>query len=188
MVNSVNSSRSKVPGRVTMPPVWFRVATAVLAIAIFVADTATDFEVSVSVLYVIVVLMAGRFLERRGMACVTASCVALTVISPILTPPQGGAFRGVANTLFTIAASTITTILVLQSQTRELVLKEHIKERKRAGEVIAWIRALTKRAATPCEKLDLNETIREALALIGDEAKRRGVVIRMQVAEDLTPI
>ena len=36
-----------------------------------------------------------------------------------------------------------------------------VRDGKRAGEVIARIRALTRRAATPREKLDLNETIRE---------------------------
>ena len=51
-----------------------------------------------------------------------------------------------------------------------------VRDGKRAGEVIARIRALTKRAATPREKLDLNETIREVLALVGDEAKRKSVI------------
>jgi signal transduction histidine kinase len=63
-----------------------------------------------------------------------------------------------------------------------------VRDGKRAGEVIARIRALTKRAATPREKLDLNETIREVLALVGDEAKRMGVVIRTPLADDLSPI
>jgi PAS domain S-box-containing protein len=63
-----------------------------------------------------------------------------------------------------------------------------VRDGKRAGEVIARIRALTKRAATPREKLDLNETIRDVLALVGDEAKKRNVIIRTQFADDLSPI
>jgi PAS domain S-box-containing protein len=63
-----------------------------------------------------------------------------------------------------------------------------VRDGKRAGEVIARVRALAKRAATPSEKLDLNETIREVLALVGDEAKRMGVMIRAQFADDLSPI
>jgi PAS domain S-box-containing protein len=63
-----------------------------------------------------------------------------------------------------------------------------VRDGKRAGEVIARIRALTKRAATPREKLDLNETIREVLALVGDEAKKRNVIIRTQFADDLSPV
>jgi signal transduction histidine kinase len=54
--------------------------------------------------------------------------------------------------------------------------------------VIARIRALTKRAATPREELDLNDTIREILALVGDEAKKRKVIMRTQFADDLPPV
>ena len=63
-----------------------------------------------------------------------------------------------------------------------------VRDGKRAGEVIARIRALTRRAQMPREKLDLNETIREVLALVGDEAKRRSVIIRTRFAEDLSPV
>jgi PAS domain S-box-containing protein len=63
-----------------------------------------------------------------------------------------------------------------------------VRDGKRAGEVIARVRALVKRAATPSEKLDLNEIIREVLALVGDEAKRKSVIVRTQFADDLSPI
>jgi signal transduction histidine kinase len=63
-----------------------------------------------------------------------------------------------------------------------------VRDGKRAGEVIARIRALTKRAVTPREKLNLNETIRDVLALVGDEAKRKSVRIQAQFADDLAPI
>ena len=56
-------------------------------------------------------------------------------------------------------------------EAREAV-RDIVRDGKRAGEVIARIRALTKRTAPPREKLDLNETIREVLALVGDEAKK----------------
>ena len=52
-------------------------------------------------------------------------------------------------------------------------LRDIVRDGKRAGEVIARIRAMTKRAATPREQLDLNEVIREVLVLVGDEAKKR---------------
>jgi signal transduction histidine kinase len=63
-----------------------------------------------------------------------------------------------------------------------------VRDGKRAGEVIARIRALTKPTTAPREKLDLNETIREALVLVGDEAKRKGVIIRPQFADALAPV
>ena len=63
-----------------------------------------------------------------------------------------------------------------------------VRDGKRAGEIIARIRALTKRAATPIEKLGLNETIREVLALVVDEAKRKGVTIQTHFTDDLSPV
>ncbi len=63
-----------------------------------------------------------------------------------------------------------------------------VRDGKRAGEVIARIRALTKKASTPREKLDLNETLRQVLALVGDEAKRKRVDIRTNFADDLSPV
>jgi len=63
-----------------------------------------------------------------------------------------------------------------------------VRDGKRAGEVIARIRALTKKASTPREKLDLNETLRQVLALVGDEAKRKSVNIRTQFADDLSAV
>ena len=63
-----------------------------------------------------------------------------------------------------------------------------VRDGKRAGEVVGRIRALTKRAATPRERLDPNEMIREVLALVGDEAKRKRVTIRTQFAENLSPV
>ena len=64
--------------------------------------------------------------------------------------------------------------------------RDIVRDGKRAGEIIARIRALTKRAATPRERLDLNESIPEVLALVGAEAKRKGVGIRTQFADDLS--
>ena len=67
-------------------------------------------------------------------------------------------------------------------------LRDIVRDGKRAGEVIARIRALTKRTAPPREMLDLNETIREVLALVGDQAKRNSVTIRTQFADDALPV
>ena len=63
-----------------------------------------------------------------------------------------------------------------------------IRDGKRAGDVINRIRAITRRAVTAAEKLDMNETIREVLALVGDEAKRNSVTIRTHFADDLFPV
>ncbi|MGA9625161.1 MAG: PAS domain S-box protein [Bryobacteraceae bacterium] len=67
-------------------------------------------------------------------------------------------------------------------------LRRIVRDGKRAGQVIARIRALTRKAATPTEKLDLNETIGEVLTLIGDEARRKSVIVRTHFADDLSPV
>ena len=59
---------------------------------------------------------------------------------------------------------------------------------RHAGEVIARIRALTKPTTAPAEKLDLNETVRQVLVLVGDEAKRNKVTIRTVFADGLSPV
>ena len=72
-------------------------------------------------------------------------------------------------------------------EAREAV-RDIVRDGKRAGEVIARIRALTKRTAAPREKLDLNETIREVLALVGDLARKNSVVIQTHFADDISPV
>jgi PAS domain S-box-containing protein len=63
-----------------------------------------------------------------------------------------------------------------------------VRDGKRAGEVIAHIRALTKRVGSPREKLDVNEMIREVIVIVADEAKRNSVTIHRQFADDLSPV
>ena len=70
---------------------------------------------------------------------------------------------------------------------REAILRIG-RDGKRAGEIIARIRAMTKKAATPNEKLALNDTIQDVLALVRDEATRHRVILRPQFADDLAPV
>jgi signal transduction histidine kinase len=63
-----------------------------------------------------------------------------------------------------------------------------VRDGKRAAEIIARIRALTKRSAEVREKLDLNETIREVLPLVGDQARKKGVTIHTSFAEEILPV
>jgi PAS domain S-box-containing protein len=63
-----------------------------------------------------------------------------------------------------------------------------VRDGKRAGEVIARVRAMTRPAATPTDTLDLNQTIQEVLALVGDEAETKSAILRTQFADDLAPV
>jgi signal transduction histidine kinase len=67
-------------------------------------------------------------------------------------------------------------------------LRRIVRDGKRAGEVIARIRALTRKDATPREKVELNETIRQVLALVGNEAKKENMTIRTHFADDLSSV
>jgi PAS domain S-box-containing protein len=92
------------------------VATAVVAIAIFIADTVTDVDIAYAVLYVVVVLMAARFLSARGVMLVTAGCVGLTVVSYLLTATTGRPFEGIVNALISLGAILLTAVLAMQAQ------------------------------------------------------------------------
>jgi PAS domain S-box-containing protein len=67
-------------------------------------------------------------------------------------------------------------------------LGDIVRDGKRAGEVIARIRGLTRRAEAPVQKLDLNETIREVLEIVRDEAKKNNVIIQTRFVDELFPV
>src|SRR5689334_9566260 len=60
-------------------------AAAALAAGIFVADTLTEVQIAVAVLYVAVVLMASRFCRPRGVILMATGCAGLTVLSYFLS-------------------------------------------------------------------------------------------------------
>jgi signal transduction histidine kinase len=60
-----------------------------------------------------------------------------------------------------------------------------VRDGKRAGEIIARIRALTRRKEVPRAPLDLNESIREVLALVSDQLKKHDVILRTDLADDV---
>src|SRR5271166_2627284 len=100
------------------------IATAAIALAIFIADTITNLEIAVAVLYVAVVLMAARFCQARGVLLVAAGCVALTLLDLLLTPPSGMEATGVINKLLSILAIGLTAFFVLQSKSADAELRE----------------------------------------------------------------
>ncbi len=67
-------------------------------------------------------------------------------------------------------------------------LKSIMNDARRAGDVIARIRALTKKAPFQKQRLDVNEVIREVAALTRGEMDRNGVELRTQLANDLPPV
>jgi two-component system, LuxR family, sensor kinase FixL len=73
------------------------------------------------------------------------------------------------------------------NETREC-LRRIIRDGNRASEVIARIRALAKKTAMERAALNLNDAIREVIALTENEARRGGVWLRTDLASGLPPV
>jgi PAS domain S-box-containing protein len=59
-----------------------------------------------------------------------------------------------------------------------------VRDGTRAGEVIGRIRALVKKTPPRRERLDINQTIREVIALTQTEMQRNGVTLQSRLADD----
>ncbi len=63
-----------------------------------------------------------------------------------------------------------------------------VRDGKRAGDVIARIRALVRKTDTEKAQLDINHTIQEVVLLTQSEAVRNRVTLRMELAGDVPPV
>ena len=113
------------------------VATAIaMAAAVFILDTITNLEIAVAVLYVAVVLIAFRILPMRGVMLVSAGCIALTLLSALLSlsyPPHPA---GIMNCVISIAAIVVTTYLGWKNQAAEIALQNARGELARVNRVV----------------------------------------------------
>ena len=111
------------PSRSFTATIFLSFVAVGFATAIFAIDTFTPLGLAVAVLYVVVVLMAGRFLDRRGVLLVSAACITLTIVSFLL---QHGFTYGpsLVRCLVSLLAIVITTFLALKSQAAALTLRE----------------------------------------------------------------
>ena len=83
------------------PSYLLPIATALAVAAIFAGDSLTPLDIPVAALYVVVVLMAARFLQPRAVMLVAAGCAGLTLVEAYLSPPpaSGSFWVGTVNTL-----------------------------------------------------------------------------------------
>ena len=63
-----------------------------------------------------------------------------------------------------------------------------IRDGQRAGEVIARIRSLLRKTEAKKTRLDINQTIQEIITLTRNEATRKSVTLRLELAPDLPPV
>jgi signal transduction histidine kinase len=114
-----NPSPSSVVARTS----FLGVASAVVALAIFVFDSVTPVEVTAGVLYVIVVLMAVRFCRPRGVVTVAVGCIALIVCSQFLSPGDRWTISPLVNCFLEICTIGVGTVLALKIQSAAAALK-----------------------------------------------------------------
>ncbi len=121
MVEVTQQSRSR-GNRASM---FLPIATVAAAIAIFVGDTLTPLDVSVATLYVVVLLMAARFCQPRGIWLVALGCMGLLALGYYLSPPAAFSESvGIANTLISLTAILVSAFLVARGLSAELVVRE----------------------------------------------------------------
>ncbi len=63
-----------------------------------------------------------------------------------------------------------------------------VRDGKRAGDVIARVRALATKTDTERVRLDMNELTQEIIALTRSEINKNGVTLRTEFADDLSPV
>jgi C4-dicarboxylate-specific signal transduction histidine kinase len=126
------------------------VAAAAMAAGVFVADVFTPPDCVVSVLYVVVVLMAGRFCRGRRLWLIAIGCAGLTVLAQfpahrLVLGNDQIAYIGAFNTLVSVVAIGLSAYLVLRSQSSEAALHRaqtdlaHVSRVTTMGELTASI-------------------------------------------------
>jgi PAS domain S-box-containing protein len=124
----MRADQSQVEYTTTLPTIVGSRALAVIgvavAIGVFILDTITPREVGIAVLYVGVVLLSARFLQRRGVVLASLGLMALTVLSYLLSEHRISPGIALSNRLLSLAVIGVTAFLAVQNQSREMVLRE----------------------------------------------------------------
>jgi PAS domain S-box-containing protein len=102
------------------------VIAGAFALAIFIVDTFTPLDIAIAVLYVVVVLLAANFCQRRGVLLVGAACVGLTLLSYFLSH-EPAADTALVRCLMSLSAVGATTFLALKNQSANLVVRERAR-------------------------------------------------------------
>ena len=68
------------------------------------------------------------------------------------------------------------------------ILDAIMRDGRRAGDVITRIRSLVRKSSSSKVRIDLNEAIREVLAIVNPEARQHGIAVRTELAASLPPV
>jgi signal transduction histidine kinase len=174
----------------------------VLAAVIFIADTVTDLEIAFPAFYTVIVLIAVRFCKKRGVVLVGVGCIALTLLSDLVTIDVPPSQAGIINTCISLLAIAATTYLALKIEMEKEVTFEarsqlaHIARVTTLGEMTATIAHEVNQPLTAvlingnaclhwldAEPPDLNEARRNIANIVRDANRASGIVVQVR---DLT--
>ena len=118
---------TRLPLPLTRPALRLAIIAALLG-CIFALDTLTHFEIAIAVYYIVVIFIAVTLaalglLPKRGVFVLATLCVALTVLSYVLTP-AGSREAGLMNGVISISAIGITTYLAMEMVTAVVAAHE----------------------------------------------------------------
>jgi C4-dicarboxylate-specific signal transduction histidine kinase len=231
------------------PSTMLPVATAAVASIVFAADALTPSAFNVSVLYVVVVLMAGRFSNTTGLWIIAAGCVSLTLLAQIVSTwiaawPDPSLVTEAFNAVVSALVVALSAYLIVRGRAAETALQRAqanladisrtttlseltaaighevnqpiaaivtnagaclrwleleapnlekareaanriVRDGTRASEIIARIRRMFGSENTERRQVDINQVIRESAALLGAEAARQAIVVRVNLAADI---
>ncbi|WP_234709128.1 ATP-binding protein [Rhizobium rhizogenes] len=103
---------------------FLQVAAMLIAIAIFLLDTLTNYDIAIAVLYVGVVLLSLNFTSRTGLLLTGAACMGLTVLSYLISHGIDFTSEPLGRCCVSLAAIGITTFLALRVKATITVLGE----------------------------------------------------------------
>ena len=120
-----------------------RIATVAMAAGIFVVDTVLAHDLAVGVVYIVVVLMASRFCMGRTLLLVGAGCVALIILSYLLSPPVAPAGYAFLNLTLRSAGIGVATLLAWQSQSAQAAARASEEALRRSEAYLAEAQRLS---------------------------------------------
>jgi C4-dicarboxylate-specific signal transduction histidine kinase len=138
------------PRPMVLPAPLLPVATTATAVAVFVADASTPPECVVSGLYVVVVLMAGRFCSALRLWFIAGGCAVMTLLAQFLAHQivlghEEATNIGAFNSAVIVLAIALSTSLVLRGRSAEAALRQaqtdlaHVSRVTTMGELTASI-------------------------------------------------
>jgi PAS domain S-box-containing protein len=105
-------------------PRFVPIATGALAAVIFAVDAFSPLSMAVAVLYVVVVVMAAQFCDRRHLIMVGVGCGLLTLLAFTIAHGTHYETAAFARALVSLAAIAITSFLAVQNKASEMILRE----------------------------------------------------------------